>query len=65
MISSFGSTVLSREQMKGVKGGIRTDDGGGEGSYFYRCCDDSGHNGNCSACESEQICGVGKMRVGC
>ncbi len=38
MISSFGSAVLSREQMKGVKGGIMSDeDPGEEGTCTKKC----------------------------
>lgn len=61
IISNFGSSLLSREQMKGVKGGLR--DPNEEGSNFYRCCNDQGLD--CNACSSEQTCTAPKSQVRC
>ncbi len=59
MISSFGNAVLSREQMKGVKGGY----GDSDSSNFYRCCNSQGLS--CNACSSEQTCSAEQLQVRC
>jgi hypothetical protein len=62
MISSFSNSVLSREQMKKVKGGLLDPNEGGS-SNFYKCCNDQGLS--CNACSSEQTCSSGKLQVRC